>query len=358
MAQPEQCQSPGVRRVAHRQHVLGPDGENTSDVADRRANHNKMREAMKRLRSLVLVLATLFGVVQWGVAANDVSTQFPDLPGIINTRHNMSQSTEMSNQTGGPNTGGGTMNAFRNRYGEVCVYCHTPHGASTAAAVPLWNRSLPTTTTYVTYDQLNTSSLTQTVFQPGAASLPCLSCHDGTQAIDAIINMPGSGQYFSTPNPAAWNPVANGYPAGFRSAQHRTLVGCMACHAADGGPGGVGTDVATDFGAFYIGTDLRNDHPVGVTFPATNGAGTDWKTPGGTKVVNGLTNKFFDDNNNNRMDKSDIRLYDSGNGPSVECASCHDPHGVPSTVGGRYYLPTFLRKTNTASAVCQTCHSK
>jgi hypothetical protein len=271
---------------------------------------------MKTFRGLWLVLAALLGLVQIVLAANDVPTQFTNMGGIINTRHNMSQSTEQSNF-------GGTMNPFRNRYGEVCVYCHTPHGANVAAAVPLWNRSLPTNTTYITYDKLNTSTLTQAVYQPGAASLPCLSCHDGSQAIDAIINMPGSGQYSATADPTTWQPSG---PGQFKSGQHRTMTACMACHASDGGPAGLGLGVATDFGPFVIGTDLQNDHDENPT--------------------------------NGRMDKSEIRLYDSGHGASVECASCHDPHGVPSAGAGSTILPTFLRKSNADSAVCMTCHTK
>lgn len=303
---------------------------------------------MKNFLVLSLMLAMPCGIVQMVLAANDVPTGFTNRGSILNTRHNMSQSTEQSNS-------GATMNSFRNRYGEVCVYCHTPHGANAGAAVPLWNRSLPTTS-YTTYDKLNTSTLTQTVYQPGAASLPCLSCHDGQQAIDAIINMPGSGQYSPTPDPTKWNPTAAGYPSSYKSAQHRTLVQCMACH--DDGTNGFG-GVATDFTVFLIGTDLRNDHPVGVTFPTKNGQGTDWKTPTGNITNGSMVSKFFDENpSDGHMDKTEIRLYDNGHGASVECASCHDPHGVPSAGPGTTMNPTFLRKSNTASAVCLTCHVK
>ena len=29
---------------------------------------------------------------------------------------------------------------------EVCVFCHTPHGANTSASAPLWNKGVTTTT--------------------------------------------------------------------------------------------------------------------------------------------------------------------------------------------------------------------
>jgi putative hemolysin len=286
---------------------------------------------------------------------------------VLNTRHNMMQNT-LQPKTATPggggqlgNIGGALMDESRNNYGEVCVYCHTPHSANANTGAPLWNRNI-VATTYLTYDTLGTTSINQSYRQPGTASLACLSCHDGLQAVDAIINMPGFGGYNATPTDfsadgelstrwiaqGGWLTVAS---------DHRTLSTsggntCLSCHS----PGGV--TLAVDFTVAAIGTDLRNDHPVGVTFPATSGAGTDWKTPTGIVAVGGWTTRFFDENGNARLDKGEIRLYDSGNGPSVECASCHDPHGVPSAGPGSRFNPTFLRKSNQNSAVCLTCHSK
>lgn len=289
------------------------------------------------------------------LAQNDVPTQFTNMGSILNTRHNMMQNTEQSNQ-------GSTMNAYRNRYGEVCVYCHTPHAANANTSAPLWNRLLPAGSTFTTYDKLGTA-MTQTVYNPGAASLPCLSCHDGSQAVDAILNMPGPGNYSASADPTSWNPtVVINTPGGYaKSSQHRTLsatnlgTSCLACHNSD--PEGLGGGVATDFSAFAIGKDLRDDHPIGVTFPYANGDGTDWKTPTGTRTNGNLTTKFFDENGNGRMDKNEVRLYDTGNGPSVECASCHDPHGVAPSQGAAF-IASFLRKTPGGSIICMTCHSK
>jgi hypothetical protein len=56
--------------------------------------------------------------------------------------------------------------------------------------------------------------------------------------------------------------------------------------------------------------------------------------------------------------KSDMILYTRTfagvNGPSVECASCHDPHVEAGGVAGA----TFLRVSNAGSAVCLACHNK
>lgn len=280
------------------------------------------------------MLALFISAAGLAIGGNDRATKFTNIGGVANTRHNLTQSTM--------GAGAGMMAFARNDYGEVCVYCHTPHGAATNVALPLWNRTTKATT-YTTYDKLNTSSLTQTVSQPGANSLSCLSCHDGQTAVDSIINMPGSGRYKAGQDTVT-DPAFLTSWTGDPDIEHQGLnnVGCLSCHA----PGT--TPAATNFQVFVVGTDLTNDHPVGIDFPAS-GNGTDFNTPGGTKG-----NARFFDSGDGRMDGGDVRLYDS----KVECASCHDPHGVPSSGPGTTFKPTFLRVTNTASALCLTCHSK
>ena len=279
---------------------------------------------------------------------------------IANTRHNLTQSYLGGNA--------GWMSLSRNNYGEVCVYCHTPHGANANIAVPLWNRTIRQTT-YTTYDQLGTTWIEQTYSQPGAASLPCLSCHDGQTAIDSIINMPGSGRYNQAQATSQNNVFLDTWPGGPGSSfygGHGTLNNspaalgnygeCMPCHSPSGDQHD--PNYIPNFDAFFLGTDLRNDHPIGVTYPTNTGADTGWATPNGSKQISGRNTKFFDTNGNARMDKNEIRLYDSGGGPEVECATCHDPHGVPSGGAGSVFNKSFLRKTNEGSAVCMTCHAK
>jgi hypothetical protein len=277
----------------------------------------------------------------------DLPTKFSNRDSIGNTRHNMTQ-----RQLSGGGPSGSYMDSVRNDYGEICVYCHTPHGANGSVTLPLWNRTIKATT-YTTYDQLRTSTLTQTVSQPGPNSVACLTCHDGQTAVDSIINMPGSGGYnsaqISTQNNAFLNTWNNTRGADATMHVGLSTPECLSCHNPNGGVPGAG---ATDFTVFAIGTDLRNDHPVGVSFPATNGPGTDFNTPGGNR--NGTL--FFDNDGDGRMDPAEIRLYDSGQGAEVECASCHDPHGVKN--GGGDITPSFLRVSNAGSGVCLTCHVK
>lgn len=304
----------------------------------------KPSETTRRAIALFLAIAAAaFDVA----AGSDLASQFLNRGSVLNTRHNLTQSTMQDGQ-------GAVMNPYRNNYGQVCVYCHTPHGANSAPGAPLWNRTLPAGSTFTTYSSLNSPSLTQTVTAPGANSLVCLSCHDGSTAIDAILNMPGSGLYSSAPNSAFLNTWTG--PKGpnhqrlgdeLPSAPVSGFSTCLVCHQ----PGESGDMSATDFTVFVIGKDLRNDHPVGVVFPAGN---SDFNPTNGTQ--NGA--KFFDANSNNRMDTNEVRIYDGGAGYEVECGSCHDPHGIPSAGAGSQFLPSFLRVASAGSQICLTCHAK
>ncbi len=59
-----------------------------------------------------------------------------------------------------------------------CYFCHTPHNV--AAPRALWNRSVPGNT----YKLYESSTLKATLNQPTGPSRLCLSCHDGTIALD------------------------------------------------------------------------------------------------------------------------------------------------------------------------------
>ena len=75
---------------------------------------------------------------------------------------------------------------------EICIFCHTPHGARSDVAY-LWNRR-DTATVYTPYIS---STLKATVGQPTGSSRLCLSCHDGTIAPGAVISR-GSEIPFAT----------------------------------------------------------------------------------------------------------------------------------------------------------------
>lgn len=327
--------------------------------------------------------------------------------GIANTRHNLTMSYNNAN---------GVMNRFRNNYYEICVYCHTPHGANSTAAAPLWNRTI-TQRNYVLYNQ-DRSTSSNTFFeptaldlnysQPGPNSLTCLSCHDGATAIDSIINMPTqlSGEFRAGYSKSQekevdsdfldkWsgNQLGMGSPgdpgsedvdgrghAGFNSAGSF----CLSCHNA------TTNNLGPDFTLFVIGDRysarndatgelaqqtnyLADDHPIGVRYPTDFGPEVDYREPD----VKTAKIAYFDNNANGHADPEEVRLYDTGDGYEVECGSCHDPHGVKvTTEQNNAITPSFLRvgvwddgqrsnfntqatsRSNPGSSLCLTCHVK
>lgn len=335
-------------------------------------------------RTTRFVLGVGFAVFAGASMADgwDPSSGAPAMGGISGTRHNLTMDYRSA---GGPDVGF-NMNGYRNDYGAVCVYCHTPHGGNKAiGAAPLWNRTI-NGGSYTIYDKPTT--LMRPIGQPGPNSLTCLSCHDGTIAIDSVLNMPGSGlnPIDNTANNetglsnqaflSLWQAAGNeGPPPG----THATLgpelgVGagadtCARCHLGDI----IGTNGTLEpYTVFMLGTDLRNDHPVGVQFPDAFTPITDFNEPN-VKLPGRMA--FFDKNGNNHADPDEVRLYDTGDGYEVECASCHDPHGVPSGGSGTNtrFSPSFLRVnngigasnagntnivSNGPSALCLTCHTK
>jgi len=142
--------------------------------------------------------------------------------------------------------------------GELCEPCHIPHNAPEGQ--PLWNHAL-SAETFTTY---GTTLSGQTAGQPGSASLQCLGCHDGVTNLDAFGGSTGT-----------------------------TPMGAVAAN---------------------FGTDLSDDHPIGITPSVDVTIPSGWERNGG-----------------------------------VECSSCHEPHDTTND--------PFLRDTITASQICIDCHT-
>ena len=159
---------------------------------------------------------------------------------------------------------------------EICIFCHTPHGGQTGLAAPLWNHAT-TTATYQLYTSAVSSTFNATPGQPGDISKLCLSCHDGTVAVDSFGGTTG----------------ANFIAAGAN-----------------------------------LGTDLQQDHPVGFTYDAALAAAdTGLITPASaTQVVAGIplfATKLECASCHNVHSNTNAPFLRASNAASALCLKCH-----------------------------------
>ena len=334
---------------------------------------------IKHLAASALVLGML-ATVQTATAASQ---------GIVNTRHNLGSGTLAPGATSGNRSipgNSGLGDVFTTGTDQICVFCHTPHGANTGVtSAPLWNRATGSAT-YTVYTSGTMQATAPGNTLNGGASLACLSCHDGTQAMDNMLNQPGQGGFnrdvYSNGSRLGGQIYATGYKlnsgssaipgavitgtgqdagaaiwfsGGTKNIVSSTGAGAYADPLPTGwsNPAGDVADTVNGHlgaaaGVDFLGTDMKDDHPVGISYAGCNGGTTcdpDFKAAtaglGGMFQVGGTT----------PGDKTAMRLYGATlASATVECASCHDPHTDDQ--------PTFLRKSNAGSAVCLTCHTK
>ena len=135
---------------------------------------------MKKL-NLLLTLAVLLGFMQFGIAQ------------IAGSGHDFSA-------------------AGWNASGEICIVCHTPHNADlTVAGAPLWNHSVSQVATYTLYSSVTMDAV---VGQPDGSSKLCLSCHDGTVALENFGGVT-SGTQLMTGNALVGTDLSNDHPVSF-----------------------------------------------------------------------------------------------------------------------------------------------
>jgi hypothetical protein len=211
---------------------------------------------------------------------------------IFSTKHNLSSGSGNIVRALTPGSGGTD---------EICVFCHTPHGANTAIDAPLWNRGERGGTSYEMYDS---GSLDTTMpIGPGGASKLCLSCHDGTIAVGTVTNLPGPG----------------GYDTDLDRADRIQMQGVE----ADGTIPGTTDNLDRTGYTRRLGTDLRNDHPISFTYDAAlsslDAELYDPSTFVGATPQIGVPSSGV---------KPQHPLYtdDGSPGNKVQCTTCHDPH--------------------------------
>jgi hypothetical protein len=237
---------------------------------------------------------------------------------VINSKHNLSAS------------GPGPVMAKSET--QICVFCHTPHGANQSAGAPLWNHAL-SNATYTPYFSLSLDA-NPIPGPPGASSKVCLSCHDGTLAVGTVGVLNGK------------NPVD------------------IAMNGT--GTGGVMSDGsgATTGYTRNLGIDLSNDHPISFNYESSTSpmlggiGGTDGELRAppvmdGAKTVVG---------NRTASVKPTFPLE----GDQVQCITCHDPH-ISSNVSLKFLRGNRLQQLQPPTGglymasndiMCIACHDK
>jgi len=238
-------------------------------------------------------------------------------------------------------TGPGTIRAARET--EVCVFCHTPHGAGETR--PLWNRNL-SPGPYLIYQS---SSLKANVGQPTGSSKLCLSCHDGTIALgevlsrDTPITMAG-GQDRMPPGPTNLgtdlsddHPISFNYASSLSAGERELLM-----------PGAIIPPVRLDGNGEMQCTSCHDahDNSYGDFLLRSNENGAlctschrplDWDSS-----AHAISGKII---------SSDVSLILGADAKSVAenaCKCCHRTHGAEGP-------PWILHREN-ISLTCLSCH--
>jgi predicted CXXCH cytochrome family protein len=175
--------------------------------------------------------------------------------------------------------------------GRICVACHATHNTNTSVTdAPLWSHALST----ATYTLYSSATMNATSGQPSGLSKLCLSCHDGTVAVDSFGGKTGTTMITAGNN---------------------------------------------------VGTALNNDHPIGFTYnTALASADGSLYDPSAKTVTIGSGGQTKTGTIGATM------LYNG----KLECSSCHDVHNT-FTAGSSGNL---LKVSDAGSAICLACHNK
>ncbi|MBI5394949.1 MAG: cytochrome C [Verrucomicrobia bacterium] len=183
------------------------------------------------------------------------------------------------------------QNKTWNTYKSACGVCHTMHHANQTVA-PLWTHGVST----ATFTPYSSSTLNATVGAPTAISLACLSCHDGTVAVNEYGgSLKGTAEY------------------------------------------------ATEL----IGPDLSDDHPVGFVYDAALATDDGYLKDPTTTMVTGP-----DFTGTKTIDQ--IMLFNH----KMECASCHDIHNQRGASRNSGIHLIMTGSSYAGSKLCLTCHNK
>jgi hypothetical protein len=204
---------------------------------------------------------------------------------------------------------GETWNLVPSDPNSLCGVCHQPHNAS-SSVVPLWIH----TTTASVFTMYNTNNVPNSQMKavvdatPGGVSLACLSCHDGTVAV-------------------------NSYAGGIKGGTAVTITNSA-----------------------RLGTDLTHTHPISFTYDTTLATADGFLKDPSLNVLIPDSGTF---NHGSDLSVKGFLLT----GPNrVECSSCHDVHnqkGSPFDINTNPKLVKIVgTQAGKGSLLCLSCHIK
>jgi hypothetical protein len=221
--------------------------------------------------------------------------------GILNSPHDFSQRSWNLNNPSDPNA--------------VCTPCHQAHHAD-SRVIPLWGHTT-STGPWIMYNTNNVPVSHMVAVPsptPTGPSLACLSCHDGTVAVNSYGGgIQGIGGAYNITNSA------------------------------------------------NLGTDLTHSHPISFTYDATlvgTGPNQDqWLyNPDTTQVLTPDNGTFVPGND------MTINGFLLGGHHRLECDSCHAVHNQVGTPYNAINNPDLVVINGTrggvGSLLCRSCHNK
>lgn len=271
---------------------------------------NDWRPNMKKYTIALLVVALSLVAGPYAKAYDPPLNGYVPGAGINGTVHDLGTAHHGMDYTG------------NDELNRICIYCHTPHhsykllgtgvgsGPEAPAGydyLPLWNHE-PSGNwgSYTPYTNGPGAPVTgpkasQAILngldQPGGSSMLCLSCHDGSVAVNS---------YGNTDQPLS--------------------------SQGQGGQKYIHT-------AYMIGKDnyLGNHHPIGFSYDDAYAGDPELRDPDSTNVT---ATTFIRDH-----------LYGEG-GTQLECGTCHSVHNTGNTG------EMLLWRSDQNSEYCLTCHAK
>ena len=267
------------------------------------------------MRKLTLGLLIIGFILSFSVVLAAYNGTYPPGEGINGTVHDLGTAHNGINYTAVPPDqlpDGTPLN-------RICIFCHAPHNTyrlSTATGgagplappefdyLPLWNHTLQDDTGYIMYEngpgapQIGdkASQAIQEPMVPGSTSLLCLSCHDGSIAVNQYGNDAQIPESISAGNDKIIDPYTIGKER-------------------------------------YLG----NHHPIGFNYDDVQ-LGDKERRPSDIFMLTPETS-------------IKDHLYCDGNS-RMECGTCHSVHNKGNS-GER-----LLWRSDQNSELCLTCHDK